>query len=264
MMAEFEMTEQRMDKVLTQYRESPKLLFLIKTYLSKLEEMHLQVDGLPTLFDIDFAIGDQLTILGKRLGWPRCHCVCETQPTFGFQCEDGTSNVSGFCDGSVTWESCGDFGVGDICISDDETYRKFLKVRRYQMLYRYDSQSLDESLEILFGENAKVLYSGQRRIVITAGRYLEDPEIALLQLYPRILPVALGIQVRFHFYKGTRQIFGFGEGWGGFCEELNNDLYLTTEEGDYITTEEGDRIISDAILGDALWMCEFDVKPYDC
>lgn len=257
------LVDERMNKVLTQYRESPKLLFLIRTYLKKVSETALKICDLPEHFDIDTAVGDQLTIIGKRLGWPRCHCVCDVQPVFGFECEGYESEypVAGFCDESVTWVDCGEFGVGNICIVDDELYRKFLKVRRYQMQAFFDITSLNECLKILFGDNATVIDSGHGRAVVSAGRELTDVEIALLQLYPRILPVALGIEVRFHFDDPV--VFGFGEGWGGFCDPWVDSANLTTSSGN-VVTENGDTITTGVLPRDAPWMCEFDVRPYSC
>ena len=212
-----EMVDERINRVLTQYRESPNLLFLLRTYLGKLSETALQVCDLPEKFDIDSAVGDQLTIIGKRLGWPREHCVCDVQPVFGFDCEEFTDlhPVSGFCDDQVTWLGCGSVGTGTLYISSDEVYRKFLKVRRYQMVGLFDLNSLETSIQIFFGEAARILHSGQGRVVIAPGRDLTNSEAALLQLYPRVLPTALGIEVRFHF--GDLDVFGFGDGWGGFC-----------------------------------------------
>lgn len=259
-----EMADERIDRVLTQYRESPKLLFLIKTYLKEVSKTALKICNLPEFFDLDSATGDQLTLLGKRLGWPRCHCVCNVQPVFGFECEGFIEEypVAGFCDDSVTWVDCGEFGRGDICILDDELYRKFLKVRRYQMLAYFDIQSLNDCLKIFFGDDAYVLDSGDGRVVITPGRELSDVEIALLQLYPRVLPVALGVEVRFHF--GSPKVFGFGEGWGGFCEPWVDSAAILIEDDDFLIDENSVPINTGALTLDASWMCEIDVKPYDC
>ena len=262
------MAEERVDRVLTQYRESPKLLFLMRTYLTKAAELALQVCDLPDKFYIETATHDQLTILGRRMGWPRCHCVCDTQTVFGFECEGVPEEqpVAGFCDENVIWQGCETAGIGEICINSDDIYRKFLKVRRYQMLGLFDIGSLQTCLEILFGEDAVVLYAGQGRVVIAPGRALTESEFALLQLYPRILPVALGINVTFHF--NATGVFGFGDGWGGFCTdsgEFGDDGEpLTDEFGTSIVTENGDEIASGVSNTGAPWMCEIDVKPYGC
>lgn len=213
-----EMVEERIDRVLTQYRESPKLLHVLRTYLHAVAASHLQVCDLPERFNLDTATGHQLTLIGKRMGWPRCHCVCSVEPVFGFECEEvNLRPVSGFCEDGTPWAECAT-GIGELCINDDESYRAFLRVRAFQMTGRFDLASLEQSLRIFFGSSARVMYSGQGRVVVAPGRRLSQAEQLLLQLYPRVMPVALGIRVLFHFGEEPR-VFGFGEGWGGFLEE---------------------------------------------
>lgn len=303
-----ELAEARIDRVLTQYRESPNLLFLMRNYLIAAAEATQTVCELPEKFALDSAVGDQLTVLGKRMGWPRCHCVCEVEPVFGFDCLDefNLRPIVGFCDPNATWDGCSS-GISEVCIADDAAYRKFLQVRAYQYLNRYDLASLEECIKILFGETASVLYAGEGRVVIAPGRDLTSSEINLLQLYPRVLPVALGVRVMFHF--GSKRVFGFGEGWGGFEED---DLTKTQQSLAYQKTEkifgfcddwggfcesweedglplstgnfdvDGNEILLVDDLGNELytgplkadsawlcktsapWMCEIDVRPYDC
>lgn len=260
------LVEERVDRVLTQYRESPKLLHLMRTYMRQVEEMISSACSTPEQFDIDTAVGDQLTLIGKRLGWPRCHCVCTTQPVFGFECEGFPHEyqMAGFCDDNGVWLDCNPFGVGDICITDDEVYRSFLRVRRYQMLSLYDLTSLTEAVRILFGEQAFVLDAGRGRVVIAPGRDLTSSEQLLIQLYPRVLPVAPGIRVRFHFGEYER-VFGFGDGWGGFCEPVYPEgLPLVTEDDEDIEIEGGVALITEPLFEGAPWMCEIDPKPYTC
>ena len=262
---DFALVEPRIDRALTQYRESPKLLHLIRTYLRQAEQAYQSVCDLPEYFDIETATGDQLTLLGKLLGWPRCHCVCDVQPVFGFECDGVTEEypIAGFCDDSVTWVDCGQFGIGDICINDDELYRKFLKVRRYQMMALFDIESLSEAVQTFWGEQATVLDYGHGRVVVAPGRDLTDVEIALLQLYPRVLPVAPGVEVRFHF--GELPVFGFGTGWEGFCEPWEPDgLPISASNEGNLVTENSDEITTGPLTRDGIWMCEFDVQPYSC
>ncbi|MEF2554055.1 DUF2612 domain-containing protein [Aurantimonas sp. A2-1-M11] len=264
-MEDFERVEPRIDKVLTQYRESPKLLHLIRTYLRQVEMVQQAIYTLPDYFDIDTAVGDQLTLIGKRMGFPRDHCVCDVQPVFGFDCPDGNDfnqPVLGFCSG-VTWESCVDFGISTVFIDDDEIYRRFLKVRRFQMLALFDRASLTQALKIFWGDAAKIMDAGRGRVIVTPGRDLTDVELGLIQVYPRLMPIGLGIALRFHF--GSIRAFGFGEGWGGFCEgEGGEGTILLTENDQPIETEEDVPIETDSLGIGADWMCEIDVRPYDC
>lgn len=267
------LVEAEIDRVLTQYRESPKLLHMMRTYLGQVADVIGSICVIPSFFDIEQATGHQLTLLGQRLGWPRCHCVCTTQPLFGFECDGvvGTTQISGFCDDGVTWEDCGPFGVSEICLQDDDLYRKFLFVRRFQALSLYDLQSLSDAVQIMWGLTAKVMDAGNGRVVIAFGRELTNAETAVLQLYPRVLPIAPGINVRFHF-GAVLTVFGFGEGWGGFCDPVDplSDSFvgqgqaLATESGNVLVTENGVEIVTGPLVSDAIWMCEVDVRPYDC
>jgi hypothetical protein len=256
--------EDGIDRILTQYRESPNLIFLLRTYMAKAAEVHSAICALPEYFDIETAVGDQLTLLGKRMGFPRCHCVCIVPPVFGFACEGVVSDypIVGFC-GDGTWVGCGEGGISEICISDDEMYRKFLKVRRYQMLRRYSIDDLTVSIRELYGEDAVVLDAGQGRVVIAPFRELTQAETSLLQVVPRVLPVAPGIRSLFHF--GIFPVFGFGQGWGGFCEEINGDPIIVTE-GDQGLWSDDDvaYIAAESVIRDADWMCPIDTKPYSC
>lgn len=261
-----DMVEERLDRVLTQYRESPKLLHLLRTYLRAASAMSLQLCDLHEKFDLDSAVGDQLTIIGKRLGFPRTHCICTVQPVFGFECEGYVPDqpLAGFCEPGSTWAGCGEFGTGDITIVDDDLYRRFLKVRVRQAASLFSRADLEASLRDLWGDSAMLLNSSQGEIVVAPGRDLTNDEIALLQIYPRVMPLALGVSVRFHF--GTTRVFGFGEGWGGFCEFVDADGEpIQASSGEIITTTAGDDPLETGPLTmDAPWMCLIDVKPYSC
>lgn len=297
------MIEERIDRVLTQYRESPKLQHVIRTYMLQIADVAQALCVVPDAFDLETATGDQLTLIGKRLGWPRCHCVCDVEPVFGFACDDRISlrPILGFCEGAG-WDSCVSSGISEICINDDDLYRRFLKVRRYQYLNLYDLGSLEESLEIFFGPDAGVMHGGQGRVVVAPGRDLTPAETSMLQLYARVLPIALGIRVTFHF--GPLRVFGFGEGWGGFaeddldrtaasvafqrtgkvfgfCETPDNDvggfcaewapdgLPLMTGEIDadgnpvLITDESGNPLLTGPLTADSAWVCKTDA-PWMC
>lgn len=259
-----ELVEARIDRVLTQYRESPKLLHVMRTTLRQVEEAYSAICDLPSFFDIDTAIGDQLTLIGKRLGWPRCHCVCTITPAFGFACEGFATDVPvvGFCE-SGTWEVCGLYGNGEVCIEDDEIYRGFLRARRYQILSFYDIESLTDALQAIWGPTATVLDAGLGRVVLAPGRALDDIETSMLQIVPRVLPVAPGIRQRYHF--GAIKVFGFGDGWGGFCDEWLPDGLPLAGNGDTELIDDDEAIlVTGPLYRDAPWMCAIDLKPYEC
>lgn len=262
--ADFTRVEERLNRVLTQYRESPKLLHMIRTYLRQIEMIEQAICDMPDYFDINNAVGDQLTLLGKRLGFPRRHCVCEVQPVFGFDCGPNASGLTlfGFCS-EATWLACSNIGLAYVDINDDELYRKFLKVRRYQVQALFDTASLKTCIKELWGNQATILDSRNGKVVIAPGRDLSVAEQAVLQLYPRVLPVPLGIKIRFHLQ--SLNVFGFGTGWNGFCQgdAVDGDPILTYD-GEPILTATGEPILAANLGVGANWMCALDVRPYDC
>lgn len=245
------LVEGMIDRILTQYRESPNLLGMIRRDLGEIAAIIIEangspgasvpllisgrpltingasllmtdpdcppIDGLPEKFDILTAVGDQLTIIGKRLGWPRCHCICVPVPVFGFPC--GTLNANkpivGLCEGCM-WDDCSEAGTGTICLDDDETYRRFLLARRYQARQLWDIDSLQAAANHIWGGIATVVSMGGARVAIQIGRSLTDLEQIQLPVAFRVLPIAPGVTPYISYDSGN--VFGFGEGWGGLCE----------------------------------------------
>lgn len=220
-------------KVLTQYRESTNLLGLIRAYLVQIDKALRSIHEIPSFFDLDTAIGDQLTLLGKRLGFPREHCICTISPVFGFKCGGaytGPYTIVGFCEGG-TWSGCRDTGTSTVRINSDDVYRRYLKARRYQALGLYDAESLLSAARHIWGDSAQVHNKGRGRVVVTPGRALSADEMMLRPVAFRVLPIAPGIKALTS--NATGPIFGFGAGWFGFCEG-------------------------------AQWLCPVDPHAYDC
>lgn len=227
-----DLVETEIGRIATQYREANKFVAYMRASLGGIEDAALATCRIPEFFDLKTARGEQLTLLGKVLGWPRCHCVCDASPVFGFNEENGAASIriSGLCD-EGTWLDCNDAGTGEICIADDEIYRGFLKARRYQMLGLYDIASLTAAAICMWGKTASIVDSGFGYVVVSPGRELTDFEERALPLAFRVLPIAPGIRAR--VVLGAGPIFGIGAGWGGFCQ--------------------GSR-----------WLCPTDPHAYDC
>lgn len=95
------LVETAIDQVLTQYRESPNLLGLARGLLAAPADTAKMICEILDSFDIDFATGDQLTIIGKWLGWPRCHCAGRLRTVFGFECTPLHQVVIADSDGAI-------------------------------------------------------------------------------------------------------------------------------------------------------------------
>ena len=212
-----DLVEEEINKVATEYREATKFLGMIRAFLAQSEDSAIKHSAVPSFFDIDSAVGDQLTILGKQLGFQRCHCVCEAPKVFGFKCGPFASSdrIAGFCEPGSTWAGCPPLGASEVCITDDEVFRGFVKARRYQVLGLYDIASLQAAARHIWGSGASVVSSRVGRVTLAPGRSLTDFEMTLVPVAFRVLPIAPGIKGTVHY--GTGPIFGFGEGWGGFC-----------------------------------------------
>lgn len=210
--------EERIDRIATQYRESPNLLGLIRNYLWQTAEAADIACRMLDYFDIDTAVGDQLTILGKALGWPRCHCRGQRRPVFGFACVDDCGPpvvpIGGFCE--AEWD-CGDGpDYVEFCFTDDELYRGFLKARIVTLTGDYTRAGITAGARAVFGEDAVIYLERPGTVAIATGRLLTDIEISIAHLYQQALPVAPGI--RLEIWHGDGPPFGFGDGWGGFCD----------------------------------------------
>lgn len=230
-----EFIETRIDRVLTQYRESPRLLGVARHGLEQRRQAAEAIRDAPEHFDILTAQGDQLTIVGKWLGFPRCHCVCVSPPVFGFPCPpgEGDPNVTivGLCEGGV-FDGCFEGGSGEICIDDDEVYRGYLLARRYQMLRRYARADLEAAARHIWGETAEVFSQRPGAVVIAPRRDLTTVEYAQVPVAFRVLPTAPGVATFIHY--GTKPLIGFGSGWADICDE------------------------------DAEFLCPVRVDPYSC
>lgn len=209
--------DREMARIVTQYREASRLKSYAQACLTEVANCAAVICDMPRHFDLETAVGEQLTFIGERMGFPRCHCVCARRRVFGWaDCPpDPRYVVGGFCE-DVTFIDCVNAGVDEVCLSDDGVYRAFLKARRYDILGLFDLESLSQSLKHVWGADAWVAGMKNGAVVIAPGRTLSDEEERQIQIVARVLPVAPGVAIQIH--RGPAPIFGFGDGWGGFCD----------------------------------------------
>lgn len=211
------LVETELSRIVTQYREAERLKAYARACLTEVASVASIICDMPRHFDLNTAAGEQLTFIGERMGFPRCHCVCAQRKVFGWSdCPpDPRYIIGGFCD-DVTFIDCVNAGVDDVCLVDDEVYRGFLKARRYDMLGLYDLDSMQSALGLVWGADAWVVTSSGGAVTVAPGRDLTAEEDRQIQIVARVLPIPPGITLNIH--RGALPIFGFGEGWGGFCD----------------------------------------------
>lgn len=214
--AEGALVEVEINKIATQYREAQRLIGYMRAVLGEIEIAGREVCAVPDFFALETAVGEQLTFIGKRMGFPRCHCICVPTPVLGFACEgvDPDIEIAGACE-EATWLSCHDGGAGDLCIYDDDAYRAHLLARRYQMLGLFDWPSLRAAIQSVWGETAWIVDTRPGRCVISPGRPLSTAERRRIPVTLRVLPFAPGIEAL--VWLGSRNVAGFGTGWAGAC-----------------------------------------------
>lgn len=212
------LVEARIDRVWTQYRESEKLLAMMRAYLGQIAEVNLETCATIGHFELDTAVGDQLTIIGNALGWPRCHCRGQRRPVFGFECTDEcgppTVPIGGFCE--AEWDCGNGPDYVEFCFTDDDLYRGFVKARRWAVAGDYTHHGITMAARDVFGPNAVIYDDGEGVIEIAASRLLTNTEISIAHLYEQCLPIPPGVRLEINHSNGIP--FGFGEGWGGFCD----------------------------------------------
>lgn len=115
------LVDDELGRIATQYREAERLIGYARAVLGQVEAAALDVCAIPSKFDLDTAVGHQLTLLGKRLGWPRKHARARLLPVYGIECEgdecETLQPIAGACE-EATWEDCDGPRYGDSFVRD--------------------------------------------------------------------------------------------------------------------------------------------------
>ncbi|MEM7651875.1 MAG: DUF2612 domain-containing protein [Pseudomonadota bacterium] len=255
--------EERMGRIISQYAGAEKLQGLIRAYLEAIDDPFQVILDIQAAFDLDSATGDQLTLIGRRMGFPRTQEVCEVPSVFGFEypteaAAEGNYPIGGFGSGAG-WLADAEFTVAEITVRDSE-YRKLLKCRRYQMNEFFDIDSLRAAIQDLWGDTAKVYFARRKEVVVGPGRELTDYESGLLEIYARAIPVALGMDLRFSLQ--TEKIFGFGTGWSGFIGDTGVPIQGGFNKA--LEADTGTAMQAEGFARTAPWLQRIQPNPFGC
>lgn len=214
-----QIVEERIDRVLTQYRESPNLLFLLRTYLDAAAEVGERQHAIAEAFNIETSTGDQLTMIGKWLGWPRIHCNGRRIKAFGYGCGNCRTSypVGGYCEGVRYVDPKALYE--EHTFSDDEVYRRWLVARGSQITIERSSswnfEALEQAATALFDHQVLIVRNLNGSITLCITRYVTEEERATLHLTQEVLPVPPGVKLIWAHCNGVP--FGYGEGWNEYC-----------------------------------------------
>jgi len=213
------LVDERISRVLTQYRESPNLLGMIEAYLSVMAGVMERADAIPTAFDLETSTGDQLTKIGQWLGFPRAHPSGSRVRPFGFErpsLPSVTYPAAGLCDSRFIGPTS---KFEAKTFSDDAEYRKFLTARAVSvdaaMTRRYTRDVLSDAATALFGDDVLIVRDGGGEVTLCLTRYFTASEMDTLHLAAEVMPLPLGVRILWAHSNGTP--FGSGTGWGDFC-----------------------------------------------
>jgi hypothetical protein len=211
------LVEKGIDRLGTKYREATKLNAYLRTHLEQIDALIIDLCGLPEQFDLDTAVGDQLTIIGKWLGYPRRHPHGRLRPVFGFEPEPSEgiliTPVVGFDDNP--WDDADGPRFLPYLFEDDDLFRIHLRLRVMQVTHQFAQADLLAAIRSLWGEDAYVLEGFQPGTVIVApNRILTSEEQAMLPVSVGVLPIVPGMKRA--VYLELSVPFGFKTGWGPF------------------------------------------------
>ena len=148
------------ERLITQYKNSPNINLVIEALVAEATEPVTAMCAASGSFDLENATGEQLTALGDRLGFPRCHCAGAYKPVFGFAFDrqryacDDEREVYGMCEADFDCKTAGK--TEEVCFSDDAEYRVLLKARAIAVQRVYTSSAINSVLSIIFGTQAYV------------------------------------------------------------------------------------------------------------
>ena len=161
---------EKLDKVLSQYKHSPKLLCFIEAYLNQLDEIRCVMRAeCNKTYDCTEAEGDELDAIGILVGFPRCHC-------------------NAICD------PCNILGVRDYCLNDAD-YCRFIQAQIVTNSGGCTVEDMESAIKALWGDDAVVVHSGNGSVGVWPGRILTAEEKLLYALYKKVLPLCLGVNL---------------------------------------------------------------------
>ena len=212
--------ERYLCKIITQYRQSPKLIEFIAGHLDILDAMRGNLCENLHLPSIADAQGKHLDVWGSMVGFPRCHCSAKKRLYFGFNCEGdcGCGDVAtGFC---TAWKCKTSGGLDDFCFEDDDMYRRFILAKSISNNSDGSVRSILACASVMFDKKT-IRYDNQiGKLTISVTRKLTKTELNIMPLIKRILPVYPSVEINITHGDGIP--FGFGEGWAGVCGNFSS------------------------------------------
>ena len=184
--------------LITQEFQTPAMLAITDLYTRACWTLTLLCQQLPSLFDIDTAVGDQLDIIGEWIGFNRVISPGITNASFSW-------GVDGLGWGQAYWETYG--SGGSITILPDPIYRQILYTKRILNSWDGSIPEIVNALQTAFKDNEIIVIDGQdMTMTIDIAGYVNPLTVALIQGgYFNLKPA--GVHITFN---ASSIFFGWG------------------------------------------------------
>ena len=202
--------DQYKNLLILQYYNKPKASAEVALFAGEFKRIFEFFSDFEREFDLDFAYGDRLDLIGKLIGLPRTVDEAVAQEFFSFA---GNPNGRTFGEGSM-FDIFNDVGFAPTELNDDQ-YRFFIRAKIAKnitsaVMVSDDRITLQDAIQILFRRRAFVVDNQDMTLSIYIDDTFNREDILLLQAQD-LIPKPKGVRYRFivqHVENGT---FGFAE-----------------------------------------------------
>lgn len=190
--------------ITSEHNKKPNFMAMVGVTTGALGDMAALVDSLPSLFDLDLAVGQQLDMVGQWVGQSRVVANISIPGFFGFSVETGAYQLPltmGDTSQSQAWNAAyagplyeaGATYQTTTTLSDSD-YRTVLRARIVRNQYNGSLPQLENALQFVLGVPCSVQDNGARSFNITISKPITATQVAILTALD-ILPRPAGITI---------------------------------------------------------------------
>lgn len=183
------------DLVISEHVNKPKFMTALGIVAGAIQDITTLINGMPTLFDVDSAAGDQLDKVGEWVGRSRVVDQVLDPEFFGFADDNAAlpfGELTNVAIGGRFYEQGEGFATSSTL--GDPEYRTILKAKIVRNQWDGSIEGLENALAFVFNSQAAVIDNGDLTLQINIGRPITGVEKALLSTFD-ILPRAGGVKI---------------------------------------------------------------------
>lgn len=184
-----------LNRITSEHNLKQNFMAMIATLCGGIGDMTAEVLSMPTLFDLDVAVGNQLDIVGEWVGQPRIVADVLTVAFFGFQDDEAALTFGELTNPSVggVFYELGATYESTTTLSDSD-YRTIIRARIVRNQAQGQAVDIESALQYIFGVPCQIHDIGDWSLAIVVGAPITQTQEALLNTLD-ILPRPAGIQI---------------------------------------------------------------------